>query len=274
MIYFTYAILVLAWLFIIFGMIAIFSLKNMYTRHRREFFGADRTHVRFDRFRFHSPSFDPDSLFVDYQSDQFTRQYPFRLLNRHTAIEQGGSNMSDLIPFILQILLILVALAIVLHEKNFTIIILFSTFSLIAATLYAINKAPDVAIAEVAIGSAIIPLIYVISISRQREFIVLDRSLHGFIDPNQSLVGDVYDVLNDFVLTYDLRLNVCCDIEGDESTLTSQLNVDLIITHDIENDRYILKGKHSSVLLTKLEKLVKDNEQIVVIALKEGDSLD
>ncbi|MFP4187219.1 MAG: cation:proton antiporter [Acholeplasmataceae bacterium] len=32
MIYFTYAILVLAWLFIIFGMIAIFSLKNMYTR--------------------------------------------------------------------------------------------------------------------------------------------------------------------------------------------------------------------------------------------------
>ncbi len=182
--------------------------------------------------------------------------------------------MSDLIPLILQILLILVALAIVLHEKNFTIIILFSTFSLIAATLYAINKAPDVAIAEVAIGSAIIPLIYVISISRQREFIVLDRSLHGFIDPNQSLVGDVYDVLNDFVLTYDLRLNVCCDIEGDESTLTSQLNVDLIISHDIENDRYILKGKHSSVLMTKLDKLVKDNDRIVVIALKEGDSLD
>lgn len=32
MIYLTYAMLVLAWLFIIFGMIAIFSLKNMYTR--------------------------------------------------------------------------------------------------------------------------------------------------------------------------------------------------------------------------------------------------
>ncbi len=32
MIYLTYAILVLAWLFILFGMVAIFSLKNMYTR--------------------------------------------------------------------------------------------------------------------------------------------------------------------------------------------------------------------------------------------------
>lgn len=182
--------------------------------------------------------------------------------------------MSDFIPLILQILLILVALAIVLHEKNFTIIILFSTFSLIAATLYAINKAPDVAIAEVAIGSAIIPLIYVISISRQREFIVLDRSLHGFIDPNQSLIGDVYDVLNEFVLNYNLQLNVCCDIEGDESTLTSQLNVDLVIMHDIENDRYILKGKHSNVLLGELAKLAKENDRIVVIALKEGDSVD
>jgi multicomponent Na+:H+ antiporter subunit G len=30
--YITYGILILAWIFMIFGMIAIFSLKNMYTR--------------------------------------------------------------------------------------------------------------------------------------------------------------------------------------------------------------------------------------------------
>ena len=30
--YVTYAILILAWIFMIFGMFAIFSLKNMYTR--------------------------------------------------------------------------------------------------------------------------------------------------------------------------------------------------------------------------------------------------
>jgi putative multicomponent Na+:H+ antiporter subunit B len=62
------------------------------------------------------------------------------------------------IALLLQIILILVALFIVFHEKNFTIIVLISVFSLVAATLYTINQAPDVAIAEVAIGSAIIPL--------------------------------------------------------------------------------------------------------------------
>jgi len=87
--------------------------------------------------------------------------------------------MIETIALILQILMIIIAIAIVLHKKNFTIIILIASFSLIAASLYIINKAPDVAIAEVAIGSAIIPLIYVISISRQREFIVLDKTRHG-----------------------------------------------------------------------------------------------
>ena len=85
--------------------------------------------------------------------------------------------MDEFIPLSLQIVLIIIAIFIVLHKKNFTIIILISAFSLVAATLYTLNKAPDVAIAEVAIGSAIIPLIYVISISRQREFIILDLSL-------------------------------------------------------------------------------------------------
>ncbi|MBE0700345.1 MAG: monovalent cation/H(+) antiporter subunit G, partial [Acholeplasmataceae bacterium] len=32
MIYITYAILILSWLFILFGMIAIFKLKNLYAR--------------------------------------------------------------------------------------------------------------------------------------------------------------------------------------------------------------------------------------------------
>lgn len=182
--------------------------------------------------------------------------------------------MSTLIPTILQVLLIIVAIAIVLHERNFTIIILIASFGLIAATLYMMNNAPDVAIAEVAIGSAIIPLIYVISISRQREFIVLDKTRHGFIDPDVKLEGDVYELLNDFVKTYDLRLNVCCDIEGNERDLTNQLNVDLIITFNPKTNIYVLKGKASSVLMTKLDELCAKNTRIEVVTFKEGDSLD
>lgn len=178
------------------------------------------------------------------------------------------------IALVLQILMIIVALFIVFHEQNFTIIIFISVFSLIAATLYTMNQAPDVAIAEVAIGAAIIPLIYVISISRQREFIVLDKSRHGFIDPNEQLEGVVYDILNKFVDTFDLKLNVCCDIEGKEEDLTNQLNVDLIISYDEKNDHYTLKGKASSVLMSKLRRLTEDHPQISFVTFKGGDPID
>ncbi len=178
------------------------------------------------------------------------------------------------IAFVLQVLMIIVALFIIFHERNFTIIILISVFSLLAATLYTMNQAPDVAIAEVAIGAAIVPLIYVISISRQREFIVLDRSRHGFIDPDETLEGVVYDILNEFVATYDLRLNVCCDIEGRSEELTRELNVDLIISYDEAKDHYTLKGKASSVLMSKLRKLTENHPQISVVVFKDGDSID
>lgn len=178
------------------------------------------------------------------------------------------------IAFALQILMIIVTLFIVFHKKNFTIIIFISVFSLIAATLYTMNQAPDVAIAEVAIGSAIIPLIYVISISRQREFIVLDKSRHGVIDPDEVLEGIVYELLGEFVETYDLRLNVCCDIEGEEEELTNQLNVDLIISYDDIHDKFTLKGKASSVLMSKLRKMVANHPKIDVEVFKGGGPID
>ena len=178
------------------------------------------------------------------------------------------------IALVLQVLLIVVALFIVFHDQNFTIIIFIAVFGLIAATLYTMNQAPDVAIAEVAIGSAIIPLIYVISISRQREFIVLDKSRHGFIDPDEELEGVVYEILTEFVETYDLRLNVCCDIEGKEEDLTNQLNVDLIISFDKELNKFTLKGKASSVLMSKLSKLCDKHPQIDVVVYRGGDPID
>jgi putative multicomponent Na+:H+ antiporter subunit B len=182
--------------------------------------------------------------------------------------------MIEIAAYTLQVLMIIIALAVVFHKKNFTIIILIASFGLVAAGLYIINRAPDVAIAEVAIGSAIIPLIYVISISRQREFIVLDKVRKGFVDPDEDLTGEVYDILNEFVKDFDLRLNVCCDIRGSEEQLTNQLNVDMIITYNEKKDMYIIKGKSSNILMARLAKLVKDNPRIDVEVFKEGDSLD
>jgi putative multicomponent Na+:H+ antiporter subunit B len=182
--------------------------------------------------------------------------------------------MNEYISYGLQIILIIIAIAIVFHKRNFTIIILIATFGLIAAILYIMNKAPDVAIAEVAIGSAIIPLIYVISISRQREFIVLDRAQDGFITYGETFSGEGYEILDQFVKSYDLSLNICVDIRGNEKELSDQLNVDLIITKDINTNKYVLKGKASSVLMAKLKQMVKDKTNIEVETFKGGDSND
>ncbi|MCF7932365.1 MAG: DUF4040 domain-containing protein [Acholeplasmataceae bacterium] len=181
--------------------------------------------------------------------------------------------MHEIIAFILQVFLIIIAIAIVLHKENFTIIIYIATFGLIAATLYAMNQAPDVAIAEVAIGSAIIPLIYVISISRQREYIILDRVDHDRFQLDEQNVL-VYELLTSFVERYDLRMNVCADIEGSEEMLTEELNVDLIIVYNDETKRFELKGKASSVLVDRLKKHCKDHPFIEVISLKEGGAFD
>ena len=186
-------------------------------------------------------------------------------------------NMLEITAYALQVLLIIMAVAIVVHKNNGTIIILIAVFSLVTASLYVINKAPDVAIAEVAIGSAIIPLIYVISISRQREFIVLDKAMDDFIISDNQFTGVGYILLKRFTDLYHLELNITNDARlcslgaGRDQLLCEQTNVDLIITKDEETNKYILKGKKSSVLLQKLDSMAKDYDNIEVITFKDRD---
>lgn len=181
--------------------------------------------------------------------------------------------MLDFIATVLQVLLIIIALTVILHKQNFTIIIYIAAFGLIAAVLYAINQAPDVAIAEVAIGSAIIPLIYVISIARQREYIVLDRVNHDRFELNEHNM-QIYELLQSFVDVHDLKLNVCSDIPGDDYTLTDELNVDLILSYDDDNKMFLLKGKRSSILVSQLKKASEQLPFLEVISLKDGETLD
>ena len=185
--------------------------------------------------------------------------------------------MLELTAYALQILLIILAIAIVVHRNNGTIIILITSFSLVTASLYIMNKAPDVAIAEVAIGSAIIPLIYVISISRQREFIVLDKAMDDFIISDNQFTGVGYILLKRFSDLYHLELNITNDARlcslgaGRDQLLCEQTNVDLIVVKDEETNKYILKGKKSSILLQKLASMAKDYDNVEVIQFKDRD---
>lgn len=181
--------------------------------------------------------------------------------------------MQDYIATALQVLLIVIAITVIFHKENFTIIIYISAFGLVAAILYAMNQAPDVAIAEVAIGSAIIPLIYVISIARQREYIVLDRVNHDRFELDEENLK-IYELLNAFVEVHDLKLNVTSDIVGDDYTLTDELNVDLILSYDDTLKKFVLKGKQSSILVSKLKKASEAYPFLEVVALKDGELLD
>ncbi len=189
----------------------------------------------------------------------------------------GDLTLIDASAYALQVLLIILAIAIVIHKNNGTIIILIASFSLVTASLYVLNSAPDVAIAEIAINSAIIPLIYVISISRQREYIILDKVNDDFIISDNSFTGIGYIILKRFADFYHLELNItndpglCALGEGEDQVLCEATNVDLIITKDDATNQYVFKGKNSSILIHKLEQLTKDHDNIRVVKFKDRD---
>ena len=178
---------------------------------------------------------------------------------------------------VLQLMLIGLALAIILHRNNGTVIVLIASFSLVTASLYIINSAPDVAIAEVAIGSVIIPLIYVISISRQREFIVVDKALDDFLRHDDFKTGIGYQFLKRFTDFYHLELNLtddsplCYIDDATDQMMCEETNVDLFISKDEKTGKYLFKGKETSLLMTKLEAMAEPYEQIVVQPFKERD---
>ena len=93
--------------------------------------------------------------------------------------------------YFVHILLIIILVAIILSNENLKIIIYSSVFSLICAILYFLYSAPDVALAEAAIGSAIVPLIYIISISKHSK---VDNNYNEIENKNYTSLSEVeYD---------------------------------------------------------------------------------
>jgi putative multicomponent Na+:H+ antiporter subunit B len=169
----------------------------------------------------------------------------------------------------LQILLIIIALAIVISNNNRTLVIFLAVFSLFSASLYYFNHAPDVALAEVAIGSAIMPLIYIISIAKQREFIVVDHTEDSYFSYN----GEGYHLLKAFTHHYKLKLIITTKIKGNVTGIFRRSNIDLVIDKT-EDSIYELKGNKTSILLNKLEAMTNTHNQIRIVRLKAGETDD
>lgn len=180
--------------------------------------------------------------------------------------------MKDIIiPNFMQVLLIIIIIVIVLSKDNIKMVIFFSFSSLVTALLYFLNKAPDVALAEVAIGSAIMPLILIASISKQREFIVISHIEDDFLTSGE---GIGYKLLEDFSKYYNLKLRIYNSDIDNLSGIFRERNVDLIVEKSRKGNKYLLKGKKSSILMNKLEQMTKDESKIKIIKVGEYETYD
>lgn len=177
------------------------------------------------------------------------------------------------IEILLQIIMIIITIAIIRTENNLNLIILFSGCSLIAASLYFMYKAPDVALAEVSIGSAIIPLIFIVAISKQKEFIVITHLKNDFFKDHDD-VGHGYEILDEFCKYYDLKLKIYCSDENQIQGIFRNRNTDLIVDWCPSTHKYIFKGKESSVLMNKLEQITKNMKNIRIIKVGENETVD
>lgn len=170
------------------------------------------------------------------------------------------------------LLAIVMAIIIVIEDEYFKMIIDFSIFSLFVSGIYFFNYAPDVAIAEIAIGSAIVPIMFLISISKQRSFIVAG-DVHGECFSES---GECRDILEDFCDLYGLDFKIYEDIDQDELVLSGVfrvVNVDLYIKERQGLGGYFFIGKESSVLMHKLEVMTRDNPDIMVILAPDLSAL-
>ncbi|WP_425446615.1 Na(+)/H(+) antiporter subunit B [Dethiothermospora halolimnae] len=180
------------------------------------------------------------------------------------------------ISHLLQILLIFLCIYMIKIKDNLRVVISFSVFSLITAGVYYFLKAPDLALAEAAIGSAIIPLVYIIAISKQREFLVVSHISEedDFFLNNDNLKGEGYKLLEEFTKHYNLKLVISHQKYDQLQGIFRTRNIDLVIEKCKKSDKYMLKGKKTSILMNKLEKLAEDQKKIKVIKIGEGEMDD
>lgn len=178
--------------------------------------------------------------------------------------------------YLLQLLLILISVLIVVSENNLKIVMFFSVFSLISASLYYFLKSPDLALAEAAIGSAIIPFIFIISISKQREFLVISHinKEKNFLKDETQESGRGFEILNEFTKHYNLKLVINHSEYDELHGIFRSRNVDLVIEECSDSNKYLFKGKKSSILMNKLEQMTKEDSEIVIVKIEEGEMDD
>lgn len=184
-----------------------------------------------------------------------------------------------MVVIILLFILVILSIVIVKEENNLHLIIYFSIFSFTTASVYFLNHALDIALAEIAVGCAFVPLIYLITVSKQNTFTVLidNEFLHDVSYKNNDLYKKLIFLLEDFCEYYTLELKIVTQKVKYYPTVQGVFrpgNIDLIASLDEETNHLVITGNHSNIMIPRLDKMIRKYKNIDLIKVDEYEGLD
>lgn len=147
---------------------------------------------------------------------------------------------------------IVFTIALIFQKNLFYCVVIITISSIISAVLFVVFNAPDIALAEIAVGCALIPFVYIISITKQKGFLILNQI-------NDEASRQIIEAFSEFCSNEKLKLNVLTDGYTEEYSLNDVLrvkNVDMIINKT--DDIYEIACKASSDINDKAIKFIKD----------------
>lgn len=169
--------------------------------------------------------------------------------------------------------IIIFFIIIMLREKeSLRLIIYFAVFSLLMSVLYFLYHAYDVALAEIAIGSALLPLFFIIALGKQKNFVVVSRVEDAFFSEKEDCPG--FKLLKRFTDSFDLTLDVFFEHHVQIKGAFRERNVDLIIVKSHRDGKYVFVMKKSSVLHHKLQRMLQKDPRIRFEVVEEDEIYD
>ena len=167
---------------------------------------------------------------------------------------------------ILTLMLLILSIYLLFAKDNFVLILISSLFSFISACLYFLYAAPDIALAEVAIGCAFIPLIFTITVMRQNTFTVVFFSQEGgqaYCSPE--ILIELMAILEVFCNQHQVKLKITSHPDAytpDLKNIFRLGNTDLIANYSEVNNRLYVWGNNRNKLLETLSVELKQSTHI------------
>ncbi len=170
------------------------------------------------------------------------------------------------LSILLCILLVILTGLMIREENNTNLIILFFLFSFDAACLYLINSAPDIALAEIAVGCAFIPLVFIITIMRQNIFTVAffaGEETQSYCDPE--VLIRFLALLEEFCELYELKPRLITHPISFKPAVEGVFrpgNIDMLADYDEGSGILHLIGNGRNLMIPQLQTIMGRDERI------------